>query len=118
MADRPSAGKTGTTQDFRDAWFVGFTADMVCDVWIGNDDNTPMRHVTGGTLPARIFKNFMGDAENGLPRRPLVALKHAPSAPMARTREAPIASQAATNVTPEQQPATFEDVLESLAGAN
>ena len=39
LADRPSGGKTGTTQDYRDAWFVGFTADYVCGVWIGNDDN-------------------------------------------------------------------------------
>ncbi len=46
---RPTAGKTGTTQDFRDAWFVGFTADLVCGVWIGNDNNAPMLHATGGT---------------------------------------------------------------------
>jgi penicillin-binding protein 1A len=71
LADRPSAGKTGTTQDFRDAWFVGFSADLVCGVWIGNDDNSPMAHATGGTLPARIFKSFMEDAERGLPAKPL-----------------------------------------------
>ena len=46
LDERPSAGKTGTTQDFRDAWFVGFTADLVCGVWIGNDDNAPMVHAT------------------------------------------------------------------------
>jgi len=68
---RPTAGKTGTTQDFRDAWFVGFTADLVCGVWIGNDNNTPMRKATGGTLPARIFHSFMTDAEQGLPVRAL-----------------------------------------------
>ena len=71
LDDRPSAGKTGTTQDFRDAWFVGFTADLVCGVWIGNDDEAPMRHVTGGGLPARIFKTFMEQAEADLPVRPL-----------------------------------------------
>jgi len=71
LEGRPSAGKTGTTQDFRDAWFVGFTADLVCGVWVGNDDNAPMKHATGGGLPARIFKNFMDDAESGLPPRPL-----------------------------------------------
>jgi membrane peptidoglycan carboxypeptidase len=59
LEDRPTAGKTGTTQDFRDAWFVGFTADLVCGVWIGNDNNAPMRKATGGTLPARIFHSFM-----------------------------------------------------------
>ncbi|HWA03678.1 MAG TPA: PBP1A family penicillin-binding protein [Rhizomicrobium sp.] len=68
---RPSAGKTGTTQDFHDAWFVGFSADLVCGVWIGNDNNAPMRHATGGGLPARIFKSFMESAEAGLPARPL-----------------------------------------------
>jgi penicillin-binding protein 1A len=71
LDDRPSAGKTGTTQDYRDAWFVGFTADLVCGVWVGNDDNAPMLHATGGKLPARIFKSFMTGAENGLPARPL-----------------------------------------------
>ena len=71
LADRPSAGKTGTSQDFRDAWFVGFTADLVCGVWVGNDDNTPMKRATGGGLPAHIFKAFMEDAEFGLPAKPL-----------------------------------------------
>ena len=71
LDDRPTAGKTGTTQDFRDAWFVGFTADLVCGVWIGNDNNIPMLKATGGTLPARIFRAFMTDAEQGLPVRPL-----------------------------------------------
>jgi penicillin-binding protein 1A len=71
LADRPSAGKTGTSQDFHDAWFVGFTADLVCGVWVGNDDNTPMKRATGGGLPAHIFKAFMEDAESGLPSKPL-----------------------------------------------
>jgi len=71
LDDRPSAGKTGTSQDYRDAWFVGFTADLVCGVWVGNDDNTAMLHSTGGKLPARIFKSFMTDAEEGQPVRPL-----------------------------------------------
>jgi penicillin-binding protein 1A len=74
LDERPSAGKTGTTQDFHDAWFVGFTADLVCGVWIGNDNYAPMVHATGGGLPARIFKSFMEDAETGLPVRPLNGL--------------------------------------------
>ena len=49
---RPAAGKTGTTQEYRDAWFIGYTADLVAGVWLGNDDNTPMNKVTGGSLPA------------------------------------------------------------------
>ena len=72
LEDRPTAGKTGTTQDFHDAWFVGFTADLVCGVWIGNDNNAPMVKATGGGLPARIFNQFMTPAEQNLPARPLI----------------------------------------------
>ena len=69
--DRPAAGKTGTTSDYRDALFVGFTADIIAGVWFGNDDHTPMNKVTGGTLPAQTWKNFMLEANKGLPVRPL-----------------------------------------------
>ena len=74
LEDRPTAGKTGTTQDFHDAWFVGFTADLVCGVWVGNDNNAPMIKATGGTLPAHLFHAFMTDAEQGLPARPLTGM--------------------------------------------
>ena len=84
LDDRPSAGKTGTTQDYRDAWFVGFSADLVCGVWVGNDDNAPMKHATGGGLPAHIFKNFMENAESGLPAKPLAG-----QAPVAATTPQP-----------------------------
>ena len=53
------AGKTGTTNDFRDAWFVGYAPDRVTAVWVGNDENTEMDEVTGGTIPAMIFKQAM-----------------------------------------------------------
>ncbi len=56
------AGKTGTSQGFRDAWFVGFAGDLVAGVWVGNDDDRPMKKVTGGGLPARIWRAFMRDA--------------------------------------------------------
>lgn len=56
------AGKTGTSQNFRDAWFVGFTKKYVVAVWVGNDDNSPMKGVTGGGLPAQIFKKIMIEA--------------------------------------------------------
>ncbi|MFN3521106.1 MAG: transglycosylase domain-containing protein [Phenylobacterium sp.] len=59
------AGKTGTTSDYRDAWFVGYTGGFVTAVWVGRDDNTPMRRVTGGGAPAGIWRDFMGAA---LPR--------------------------------------------------
>jgi penicillin-binding protein 1A len=66
---RPAAGKTGTTSDYRDAWFVGFTPDWVCGVWLGNDDNAPMNHLTGGQLPAEIWKQMMLVAHRDLPVR-------------------------------------------------
>ncbi len=69
--DRPAAGKTGTTQDSRDALFVGYTADLLCGVWFGNDDDSPMKNVTGGTLPARTWHEFMTAATRGMPVRPL-----------------------------------------------
>jgi penicillin-binding protein 1A len=59
------AGKTGTTSDYRDAWFVGFTGGFVTAVWVGRDDNTPMKRVTGGGAPAEIWRGFMAPA---LPR--------------------------------------------------
>jgi len=68
------AGKTGTTSDYRDAWFIGFTGGFVAAVWVGKDDNTPMRKVTGGGPPAEIWRNFMAQA---LPR---LAAKPIPSA--------------------------------------
>jgi penicillin-binding protein 1A len=55
----PAAGKTGTTQESRDAWFIGFTPDIVVGVWVGNDDNSPTRNVTGGDIPARIWNEFV-----------------------------------------------------------
>ncbi|OWV76294.1 penicillin-binding protein [Rhizobium sp. R634] len=57
-----AAGKTGTSQDNRDAWFVGFTDTLVVGVWVGNDDDAPMKGVTGGTLPAHIWRDFMREA--------------------------------------------------------
>lgn len=74
LGEYPAGGKTGTSQDYRDAWFVGFTADYVTGVWIGNDDGSPMHKATGGGLPARTFKTYMAAAERGLPPRELVGL--------------------------------------------
>ena len=64
---RPAVGKTGTSQDFRDAWFIGFSAELVTGVWLGNDDSKPMKKITGGGLPARLWRGFMADALKGAP---------------------------------------------------
>jgi penicillin-binding protein 1A len=61
----PVAGKTGTSQNSRDAWFIGYTGNMIAGVWVGNDDNTPMKKVGGGGMPAGIWKDFMVVANAG-----------------------------------------------------
>lgn len=71
--DRDAAGKTGTSSDYRDAWFAGFTHDHTLAVWVGNDNNQPMRKVTGGGLPARIWHDIMASASQGLPPQALNA---------------------------------------------
>ena len=60
------AGKTGTSQGFRDAWFIGFTGGLVTGVWVGNDNFSPMKHVTGGSIPADLWRKFMMDALTGM----------------------------------------------------
>ncbi|QXT40172.1 transglycosylase domain-containing protein [Gymnodinialimonas ceratoperidinii] len=71
LPDRPAAGKTGTTNSARDAWFVGFTADYVAGVWMGYDDNRPLSGVTGGGLPSEIWRQAMEQIHADLPVRPL-----------------------------------------------
>lgn len=72
MLSGPNFGKTGTTQDHRDALFVGYAGGLVVGVWVGNDDNTPLSGTTGGGLPARIWKDFMSQAlgDRSAPTRP------------------------------------------------
>ena len=66
---RPAAGKTGTTSNYNDAWFVGYTPDLVAGVWVGNDDNTPTRGIMGGMLPAEIWQAFMKKATAQTPAK-------------------------------------------------
>jgi penicillin-binding protein 1A len=61
-----AAGKTGTSQDFRDAWFIGYTANLVTGVWLGNDDNSPTKKATGGGLPVEVWTRFMRAAHQGV----------------------------------------------------
>lgn len=67
--DWPSAGKTGTSQDWRDAWFIGFTPELTAGVWLGDDGGKPMRQITGGELPAEIWRRFMVAAHQGMTPR-------------------------------------------------
>jgi penicillin-binding protein 1A len=77
---RPAAGKTGTSQDWRDAWFVGFTPDWICGVWVGNDDNAPMNKVTGGEIPAQMWRRMMIAAHDATPAHDFNLPPQAPAA--------------------------------------
>ncbi len=93
---RPAAGKTGTSQNYRDAWFIGFTADLVTGVWMGNDDGRAMKRVTGGTLPAQLWRQYMDEAHAGTRAKPLPGL----------IREAPPRPRVIPASKPSAQPAT------------
>ena len=81
LGDRPVAGKTGTTSEARDAWFIGFTADYVAGVWMGYDNNTPLKGVTGGGIPAEIWHETMMRVEDGLPITQLPLIVPTPKSP-------------------------------------
>jgi penicillin-binding protein 1A len=66
-----AAGKTGTSQDWRDAWFIGYTSHLVTGVWLGNDDSSPTKKASGGNLPVEIWSRFMRAALQGVPPQPL-----------------------------------------------
>jgi penicillin-binding protein 1A len=97
-----AAGKTGTSQDFRDAWFVGYTSHLVAGVWLGNDDNSPTKKTTGGGLPVEVWSRFMHVALQGVQPTPL------PNAPaLTAQSSSPLATlaQLASQVTAPTPPA-------------
>ncbi|MGC8535249.1 MAG: transglycosylase domain-containing protein [Rhizomicrobium sp.] len=121
LVGHETAGKTGTTQDYHDAWFVGFSADYVCGVWVGNDNNAPMRRVVGGTLPASIFHGFMSAAEQGLPSRPLPGMNliTALPAPLVSPQAQPLAAPSETAPSTASAPApamSVESIINSILG--
>ncbi len=92
LAQHPSAGKTGTTQDFRDAWFVGYTAQLVAGVWVGNDDGRAMNRMMGGNLPARLWHDVMAMAHEGRAPAPLPGTRSDPIALLAARGSGPPAA--------------------------
>jgi penicillin-binding protein 1A len=122
-----AAGKTGTSQDFRDAWFIGYTANLVTGVWLGNDDNSPTRKATGGGLPVEVWTRFMRSAHQGvavaaLPNSwqegffsNLIQAASQVSAPSTSTAAAPPAPQAA-NGAARPAPARTSVRPETAAG--
>jgi len=93
------AGKTGTSQDYRDAWFIGYTSELTAGVWVGNDDNSPTKKVTGGLIPAMIWREIMEPAHRGLTPRPL------PGEAVVASREAPTISDALYDMGAAEEPA-------------
>ena len=83
LGDRDVAGKTGTSSDWRDAWFIGYTADFTAGVWVGHDDFTSMGRTTGGTIPAQVWADTMRVAHRGIPSHPLPGIEQ----PVASPRE-------------------------------
>ncbi len=125
LGDRPAAGKTGTTQAARDAWFLGFTADYVAGVWMGYDDNTPLSGVTGGGLPAEIWRETMLRVHQGLPARAL-PMEAPPNQPR-MTAQAPRSQGGGTTANSgnvgqsrqqqDQQPDLAERIIDSVLGS-
>lgn len=107
------AGKTGTTQSYRDALFVGYTSNLVTGVWFGNDDGTPMKRATGGSIPARTWHDFMAAAHEGLSPSPLFGTGGS-GIPMASVPNTPNSN----NTDVAEKPRTLSDVLSDLLGTN
>ncbi len=117
---RPAAGKTGTTQAARDAWFIGFTGDYVAGVWMGYDDNTPLTGVTGGGLPAEIWRETMERVHTGTPVRPLPMIDpaDAPRAPRVAQQPAQQAPSRPRAQTPDLAERILMDVLGGIFRGN
>jgi penicillin-binding protein 1A len=91
----PTAGKTGTTNAYRDAWFVGYTGNFTCAVWYGNDDYSPTNRMTGGSLPAQTWHDIMVAAHQGVEIKDIAGYPAGPKLP------APVASTIAANGAPK-----------------
>ena len=110
LPGRDAAGKTGTTQAARDAWFIAFTADYVIGVWMGNDDNTPLRGVTGGGLPTEIWRETAIRVHQGAPPRPLF-VRYPTGDPV-------LVSGVSTGQGGSVVERVFRDVLQGLTGGD
>jgi len=104
---RPAAGKTGTSQDFRDAWFIGYTSDRVAGVWFGNDAAKPTKGLTGGGLPALLWRDVMTESHRGLAVRALPA--ETTYEPGSRPEGAP---------PPAKTKGFFESLIEAFSGSD
>lgn len=115
LDDREVAGKTGTTTAARDAWFLGFTAEYVVGVWMGYDDNTPLKGVTGGGLPAEIWHQTMMRVAKDMPAMPLPMIRPDQPPTLANGQAGP-GQQAPTIATPGRTPGRRQSTEDSLLG--
>ncbi|MCK4938907.1 MAG: PBP1A family penicillin-binding protein [Rhodospirillaceae bacterium] len=95
-----AAGKTGTSQGYRDAWFIGFTPNLITGVWVGNDNSSPMKNVTGGSIPAQMWKDYMARATE----------------PANAWRKIPVDDRRPSDVATPRGPNIFEQLFESIFG--
>ena len=112
LAGHPAAGKTGTSQDFRDAWFVGYSGGYVGGVWVGNDDGSPMNKVMGGSLPARLWHDVMTSALDGRP--PEANARPAQTAAAVAPRSGQAADQPSQPLMPRER--IGREFVERVAG--
>jgi penicillin-binding protein 1A len=99
----PTAGKTGTTNNYRDAWFVGYTGNFVCGVWYGNDDYSPTNRMTGGSLPAQTWHDIMTVAHQGIEIKELAGVSPGQKPPQSAQRAA-VADARGASKPPEIKP--------------
>ncbi|MCD1624780.1 MAG: transglycosylase domain-containing protein [Paracoccaceae bacterium] len=117
LKDREVAGKTGTTQAARDAWFVGYSADYVAGVWMGYDDNTPLTGVTGSGLPSEIWHEVMVRVHDGLPARPLPMQAPVTQAPVQQPNSGQAQGQSGGRTAQPETQNAIEQLFRDLFGS-
>jgi penicillin-binding protein 1A len=106
-----AAGKTGTTNAYRDAWFVGYTGNYACGVWFGNDDYSPTNRMTGGSLPAMTWHQIMAYAHQGVEIKPLPGLPAAPAVAAQQVASGPQGGSESSAARPTMLTKRSMDVL-------
>ncbi|HXX25556.1 MAG TPA: penicillin-binding protein, partial [Pseudolabrys sp.] len=107
-----AAGKTGTTNAYRDAWFMGYTGNFVCGVWFGNDNYEPLNRMTGGSLPAMTWHSIMAYAHEG------IELKQLPGVPVPQVRQQSVVAENAAKTKSAVAPPPPRPALLTRKGAD
>ena len=120
LEKHPAAGKTGTSTDYRDAWFIGYTGHFTAGVWLGNDDNSPTNGISGGGLPAVLWKKLMQMVHEGRPPLPLPGLgkENTPAAPALIVERPPLNDIIVKEMSLPSSMATVTDSLHESSPAS